>query len=253
MFCGVLAAGMSPFVQAANPNPQQAFQQSYTLSPRGRVAIDNLYGDVRVTGWDRNEVRVEAIKTGTNEERLEDARIVVDATADRISVRTLYASAESRSPASVEYHITMPRTADLEEVHLINGGLVLSDLAGSVKATSVNGGIRAEKLAGKADLATVNGPVEAGFERIDATRPISLRSVNGHIQLSIPSGSGAQLIAQNRSGEIETNFKPHTRTAGSHHLEAVLPGGGPTIELHNVNGGISIHSTWSRRHERPCL
>jgi hypothetical protein len=32
-----------------------------------------------------------------------------------------------------------------------------------------------------------------------------------------------------------------------------LKGGGAQIDLQNVNGGISIHSTWSRRRERPGL
>ena len=244
---------MGSGLQAVHADSQRAFAQSYAFSPRGRVTIENLYGDVRVTGWDRNEVRIEAIKRADDAGRLDDARIVVDATAERVSVRTLYASAESADPASVEYWITVPRTAELEDVHLVNGALSLSGLAGPVKAVSVNGGIHAEKLEGGADLATVNGPVEAGFDRISASRPISLRSVNGRIQLSIPSGSGAQLVAQNRSGEIESDLGPRARATDRHHLEAVVQGGGAPIRLYNVNGGISIHSTWSRRRERPGL
>jgi len=245
---GLLALGAAQALEV-----QQGFAQSYALSPHGTVAIENLYGDVCVTAWDRPEVRIEAVKSGATAGRLDDARIVVDATAERLSIRTQYAGAEPQEPASVEYRITVPRTADLEDVRLTNGALSISGLAGSVKATSVNGNIKAEKLGGGADLATINGQVDAGFERISASQPISLRSVNGPIVLTIPSGSGAQLVAQNRSGEIQTDLGRPALRARGHRFEAVLGSGGPSIDLRNVNGGISIHSTWSRRRERPAL
>ncbi|HEY1242861.1 MAG TPA: hypothetical protein VGF16_20005 [Bryobacteraceae bacterium] len=235
------------------PVSRQAFHRSYTLSPHGRIRIENRYGDVCITGWDRNEVRIEAIKSASDEGRLADADIIVDASSERLVVRTQYAGAESEEPASVEYRITVPRTADLDEVRLTNGALSISGLTGGVKASSVNGNIKAERLAGRADLATVNGQVEAGFERLSASHPISLRSVNGKIVLSIPSGSGGQLIAQNRSGGIQTDLGSTAPRLTGHHLETVLGTGGPQILLHNVNGGISIHSTWSRRPARPDL
>lgn len=251
---GLLALYAGHALAAANPSgSREEFQQSYALSPHGRVVIDNRYGDVRITGWDRDEVRIEAVKSAADAGQLDDARIVVDSTAERLSIRTQYAGAEPQEPASVEYRITVPRTANLDDVRLVNGALSLRGLAGSVKATSVNGSIKAEKLEGKADLATINGQVDAGFDRICASQPISLRSVNGPIVLTIPSGSGAQLIAQNRSGDIQTDLGGPAPQLTGHRLQTVLRGGGPSILLNNVNGGISIHSTWSRRRERPDL
>lgn len=250
----LLAWGAVSLLHADNPlASRQAFEQVYTLIPGGSVTIDNPYGDVRITGWDRDEVRIQAIKHAADAGRLEDAQIVVESTTGRLTVRTQYAG-ERQEPASVEYQLTVPRTAHLEDIRLVNGTLSLSGLTGPVKATAVNGNIKAEGLAGRADLATINGQVDAGFERISGSQPISLRSVNGPIVLTIPSGSSAQLIAQNRSGGIESDLG---RRAGAnatrHRFQAVVGGGGASITLRNVNGGISIHSTWSRRHERPGL
>lgn len=249
-----LAAAGGYGLHADNSLPsRQQFERSYALSPHGRIRIENRYGDVCITTWDRDEVRIEAIKSAADAGRLDDASIIVDSSAERLVVRTQYAGVESEEPASVEYRITVPRTATLDEIRLTNGALSISGLAGAVKATSVNGNIKAERLEGKADLATINGQVEAGFNRVSASQPISLRSVNGKIVLSIPSGSGAQLIAQNRSGGIQTDLDRPTPQLAGHHLETVIGSGGPQIQLHNVNGGISIHSTWSRRHARTDL
>jgi len=238
---------------ATSTNASQEFRQSYALRPSGRVVIDNPYGDVRICAWDRDEVRIEATKTAPDARRLEDARIVVDSTSESLSIRTQYAESEADQPASVEYRITVPRTANLDGIKLVNGGLSIDGLAGSVKATSVNGSIKAENLEGTADLSTVNGLVEAGFQRVSAANPISLRSVNGAIVLSIPSDSGARLVAQNRAGGIQTDFGRTVSEGDRHQFHAVLKGGGARIQLENVNGGISIHSSWSRHAARTGL
>jgi DUF4097 and DUF4098 domain-containing protein YvlB len=250
----VLTVGAFSAAQAiGSTGSQQQFRQSYALAAGGRVVIDNPYGDVRINAWDREEVRIEAIKTASDERRLDDAQIVVDSTCDTLSIRTEYAGSDAEHPASVEYRITVPRSANLDDVHLVNGGLSIRGLHGAVKATSINGDIRAEKLEGTADLSTVNGQVAADFHRISPANAISLRSVNGPIVLSIPSGAGAQLLAQNLSGGILADFGRTEIEERGHRFHAILKGGGAEIHLQNVNGGISIHSTWSRRRERPVL
>jgi DUF4097 and DUF4098 domain-containing protein YvlB len=235
---------------ATNSPASQEFRQSFALCSSGSVVIDNPYGDVRVSAWDRDEVLIEAVKSASDASRLDEARIVVASTSSTLSIRTQYIGGDAADPASVEYRITVPRKANLDGIKVSNGELSLDGLAGSVRATSVNGSIRAEKLEGTTELSTVNGHVEAEFHRISATNPISLRSVNGPIVLSIPSHSGAQLVANNKSGGIQTDFGQRAEPGG-HQLRAVLKGGGAKIELQNVNGGISIHSSWNRRRERP--
>ncbi|MBZ5617937.1 MAG: DUF4097 domain-containing protein [Acidobacteriia bacterium] len=227
--------------------PKAEFQQTYSLNPNGRVVIQNLYGDVRITAWDRDEVLVQAIKKSRDPRQLEDARIVVDSSNELLSIRTQYAGADAEHPASVEYRITVPRTANLENVRLVNGGLSISGLAGSIKASSVNGSIRAERLGGQVDLSTVNGHLDADFNRVSRSNSISLSSVNGPINLSIPSGAGVQLFAHNLSGGIDSDFGHVWRASGGHRLRTTVNRGGAQIHLNNVNGGISIRGSLNRR------
>src|SRR5260370_1432998 len=106
--------------------PRAEFCASYSLAPNGRVAIQNLYGDVQITAWDRDEVLVRATKHSSDAGRLNDAQIVVDTSSGMVSIRTLYTGGDAEHPASVEYHIMVPRGANLENVKLVNGGLSLS-------------------------------------------------------------------------------------------------------------------------------
>jgi putative adhesin len=227
------------------------FRQAYMLNPNGRVVIQNLYGDVEITAWDRDQVLVQAFKRSSDARRLEDAHVVVDSSSSLVSIRTQYAGADAEHPASVDYRIMVPRTANLENIRLINGGLSITGVAGPVKASSVNGSIRVERLEGETDLSTINGRLDAGFERVSRGNQIHLSSVNGAIQLSIPSCAGASLDAKNLSGGIESAFGRPWRGSDGHRLKALVNHGGAQIHLHNVNGGISIRATLTRRSARP--
>jgi hypothetical protein len=241
----LLAAMVGNTLSASVIRPPQAeFRHLYALHSNGRVVIENVYGDVSITAWDRDLVLVEAITRASDPKRLDDAHIVVEPTADLLSIRTQYAGSDGQQPASVDYRITVPRGANLQEVKLTNGGLSLSGLAGSVKASAINGSITALKLRGPADLSTVNGGVVASFQSVSRAKPITLASVNGPIRLTIPSAAGPAVVASNLSGGIASDVGRVFRTGRGDRL--VVKGAGVQIHLRNVNGGISIHS-----HERP--
>jgi hypothetical protein len=222
---------------------QDEFHQTYAFSPQGRVSLDNINGAVHIVGWDRNEVRVDAVKRASNRERLNEAHIEIEPGRNVIAIHTRYPDRHNNyNPASVEYTLSVPRGARLDEIKLVNGRLEITGVTGDVRASSVNGAVKAEKLAGETKLSTVNGRVEAGFERLDASKSISINSVNGSIALSIPFDAHAELRANNVTGGIENDFGlpvDRGRFVGSN-LNATLKGGGTRIKLSNVNGSIRI-------------
>lgn len=240
----VFAALAAANTMFASVTPTSAFRHVYPLHSKGRVTIQNLYGNVSISAWDRDEVLVEAVRQASAPEHLSDMRILVEPTADSLAIRTQYAGTDADHPTSVEFRLTVPRGVRLENIVLTNGQLSLTGLAGPVKASAVNGDIHAQKMRGQAELSTINGKVDADFDRTSADSPISLSSVNGAIHLTIPTGTGASLEAVARSGGIASDVGRVFRTEAGHRL--TTHGAGPQIRLHNVNGGISI-----RANERP--
>ncbi|HEX3880930.1 MAG TPA: hypothetical protein VHW24_28305 [Bryobacteraceae bacterium] len=224
--------------------PRVEFRQFFALGQHGRVTVDNRYGNVSIVAWDRDDVLVEAVKHSSDPRRVEQARIVVEPAEGALSIRTQYAGSATDRPAKVEYRISVPRSTNLENVRLGNGGLTISGVAGPVRASSVNGNIHAQRLEGQTELSTVNGQLEADFPCVHAAQGIVLKSVNGPIRLVIPGGARPNVSARNVSGGIESEIGHATRVEGAQQL--VVHGGGAKIRLDNINGGISIHSTWSR-------
>src|SRR4051794_34909471 len=118
----VLAVGAGSLNATVIGASRADFRASYALSPHGRVAIHNLYGDVQITAWDRDEVLVEATKHSADQAHLNDAQIVVDSSSGLVSIRTQYTGGDAGQPASVENPIQVPPSAQPENRELVNGG-----------------------------------------------------------------------------------------------------------------------------------
>jgi DUF4097 and DUF4098 domain-containing protein YvlB len=226
----------------------EEFHHTYALSANGRIALQNINGAVHISVWDQNEVKVDAVKRAHTAERLKDAEIRVDARADSISIETHYRQQDEdwhnghNNPASVEYTLTVPRNARLDEIKLINGNLDVNGVTGEVRASCINGKLTARGLAGQVKLATINGPLEATFEHLPAAS-MELSSVNGPLEVTMPSDAKASIEATTVSGGIDNDFGLRTndhRYVG-HDLRGELGGGGAEIRLSDVNGPIHLN------------
>jgi DUF4097 and DUF4098 domain-containing protein YvlB len=226
----------------------EEFHQTYTLTAEGRIELDNINGAVHISSWDRNQVKVDAVKYADTKERLDEARIEVDSGKDYLSIRTKYRDHDlsfnwgsHNNPASVEYTLIVPQAARLDEIKLINGSLDVTGVNGEVRASCINGKLQAHNLAGRASLSTINGRLDARFDQLTGSA-LELNSVNGSVALTIPSDSKAEIDASTVSGGIDNDFGLHVnhhRFVG-HDLRGELAGGGTRIELKNVNGRIDV-------------
>ncbi|MFZ1009911.1 MAG: DUF4097 family beta strand repeat-containing protein [Candidatus Sulfotelmatobacter sp.] len=247
-FCAMLlSAGAA---QAADHRGEftEELHQTYALTQNGRVELDNINGAVHISTWDRNEVKVDAVKYADRKERLDEAHIDIDSGKDYLSIRTKYRDHDltfnwgsHNNPPGVEYTLTVPREARLDEIKLINGSLDITGAAGEVHASCINGKLEAHNLSGRADLSTVNGHLDARFDQLAASS-VELHSVNGSLELTIPSDSKAEIEANTISGGIENDFGLHVNHHNfvGHDLRGKLGNGGPRIKLENVNGRIEI-------------
>lgn len=228
----------------------EEFHKTYALTPDGRIELDNINGDVHISSWDQNEVKVDAVKYADTKERLDEAKIEIDSGKEYLSIRTKYRDRDHdhswnwgshNNPAGVEYTLTVPRAARLDEIELINGSLDINGVTGEVRASCINGRLEAHNLAGRASLSTINGTLDARFDQLSGSW-VELNSVNGSLELTIPSDSKAEVEASTVSGGIENDFGLHVnhhRFVG-HDLRGELGSGGTHIKLSNVNGRIEI-------------
>ena len=247
--CALLTLVLSAHASDHRGALTEEFHQTYAISSDGRIELDNINGDVHISSWDRNEVKVDAVKYADTKERLDEAKIDIDSGKDSLSIRTKYPQHDHNwnwgshnNPASVDYTLTVPRSVRLDEIKLINGELDITGIKGEVRASCINGKLVATDLSGRAKLSTINGHLDAKFSQLSG-QTLELNSVNGSLDLTIPSDSNAEIEASTVSGGISNDFglRVNNHRFVGHDLRGDLGSGGARIHLSNVNGHVDIH------------
>ena len=208
---GILSGALLAMVFAVGAHAQvtQDFHRTVPLSADGRISLANINGSVEITGWDRNEVQIDAVKTAIDQQRLDEARIEVETSSNSVEIKTRYPEDHTNNhAASVHYTLHVPQNARLDRIDLVNGSLDVQKLTGEIDANLVNGKLRASDLTGEADLATVNGTIEADYTSLTNVRDIKLKSVNGSIDLTLPPSPNAEVSASVVNGSITHRLSP---------------------------------------------
>jgi len=179
---------------------EEPFEQTLSAEGVGSVKLGNTNGTVRVVGWERDEISVEATKKvrARNREEAEKIaealRIEIGREDGVVRIETIYPKRGDggfwsalfgggvTGKMSVEYEVYVPGKMDLElhttngrveveevsgevATHTTNGRIVLRDVEGSVRARTTNGGVNIVGLVGTFDVSTTNGSIEVAWSR----------------------------------------------------------------------------------------
>lgn len=240
---------------AAAVDVEETFDHTYPLEAGGSVSVRTVNGGIEVESWDRDEVRVVAVKKARAssrsraEEVLERTRVEVDASRDRVAVKTELPQSSggllswvfgNSTSAQVSYRVTVPSRADVE-VSTTNGKVEVRGVAGHVEASSTNGGLTIADIRGSVDASTTNGGVSVELTEVTPGRSMSFSSTNGGIRVTVPRDARISIDAHTTNGGINVDgLQADIRSKSRRHLRADVNGGGPEIEVSTTNGGIKI-------------
>jgi DUF4097 and DUF4098 domain-containing protein YvlB len=246
LLCAPLAARAQDAEQPCHENnsghPHACEVRELTLAATGKLDVDaGMNGGIAVEGSDRADISVRAvINTNANTEaEAKDMlqRVKISAEGGRIR-----ASGPESKHYSVSFKISAPRNTSVD-LHAFNGGIMLSDLNGTLHFETTNGGLHLTGLAGDVKGQTTNGGIHVVF---DGARwnggGVDLRTTNGGIRATMPGNFAAHLDASTVNGGLHVDMPITMSGHIKNNISADLNGGGPTIHLETVNGGVSIGS-----------
>lgn len=257
LLASLLLAGLSAGPALAREDFTEELHQTYPLATDGRIHVDNINGAIRICVWDRPEVKLDAVKHARKKEDLELVKIEITTKPSSLKIHTEQHDAKSwfhwrgSNSASVDYTLTVPASARLDEVSDVNGSVEIDGVVGPVHASTVNGAIRAKGLAANADLSSVNGAVKATFTRMDAVKSVSATTVNGAVELDLPANANADLDVTTLNGGISGDVPVKKNWPVGKEVKTRLGEGGAKIHASTVNGGLRIHLLQLEQAERP--
>jgi hypothetical protein len=229
---------------AVHATVTESFAQSYPISAAGVVHLENVNGLVEIVAWDKNEVSVEAIKSAPTPEDLARVHLKIEATPDRVSIKTEYEKKLflfGTWRGEVRYTLRVPAGVTLEEISVINAEIHVRDVKGHVHLHTVNGGIDATGLSAAGRFETVNGSISVAYTSLTGIDALTLRTVNGRCDLTLPKDAAFNVSSKSVNGGVHTDNPIKVESSGLAHFRGSVGEGGPQIDFSSVNGELSIH------------
>jgi hypothetical protein len=143
----------------------------------------------------------------------------------------------------VDYAIQVPRNTRLKGITSVNGRIVIEDVNGDIEASTVNGTTQVIGATGDLKLSTVNGRVAAELTSLGHGQSVSLNSVNGRIEVTLPANADAEVSANTVNGGMTSEFPAlvvQKEFPVSKKLKGTLGNGSARVKASTVNGRISF-------------
>lgn len=247
---------------ATAQDSSREFHWQGKLRPDQIVEIKGINGDIQAQAVDGDQIEVSAEKTGRGADEI---RIEVVDHAEGVTICAVYPtgrpgranqctpgrewkSSTEGNNARVEFTVRLPRNLRFRGMS-VNGGVEAEDMGRQVHVSSVNGSVRAS-TASWAEATTVNGSVAAKMGKADWPETLEISTVNGRIELDLPSTLDADVEFKSVNGNIQSDF-PITITgrAGgtisghNTHFSGRIGNGGRGLQLETVNGNVTLRKT----------
>ena len=204
---------------------------TFAFDSRGTVSLTLGSGDIIVTGWSRDQIRVHATS--------ENGGIRLDASGSRLTLElsNAYRGDESRFEVTVPTGVRVIARAQ-------SGDISISGTEGEVDARSQSGDIKVDDVANRVDIGTLSGDIEAHTVNGD----VQIKSVSGDVEVSDFKGDfegetvSGSIVLRNATGRY---VRSHTTSGDLVYEGAIDPSGRYELSAHSGDIRLGIPSSSS--------
>jgi hypothetical protein len=230
---------------------EETFERLYTIQPASEISIQNRDGAILVYGSNTNEMEVRATTKAYSRTRLKEIAISVSVQPTSVSINTKFPPrprwALFDRSGTVDYTIVVPATANISQLHLNAGEILVDGMHGrSVHAWLGDGRMTAHNCFTNVDLALQRGNLAISYEWWEhGTFAVQTNIDRGNIWVFLPSKAAFHLVAETAYGKIGNDFDnpavARPTSAQATKIDMLAHGGGQAeIKARAAKGNINI-------------
>jgi DUF4097 and DUF4098 domain-containing protein YvlB len=257
----LFAAALAAISTQAQNGPERTAIALSDPSRPATVQVELFNGNIEVQGYSGRDVVVEAYGGGSLRNshppehaeglhRLDSnsATLNVDQAANVVAIKPGPFGSITRLSLKVPYSSMM-------KLKTMNGDITVDQISGDAEVESYHGTVKLTGISGAALVHSMSGKINAVFARVSETKAVSLSSLNGDVDVTLPANARVNLRAKTDNGGVYTNFDVKLQPDSGMKIEmgrghglggferatvGTINGGGAELQLSTFNGNIYI-------------
>ena len=227
---------------AASADVTDRLSRTLPLPPGAAITLEVTIGQVRVSGWDRGDVAVDIVRRAPDAAGLARIPPRIESAGGNIAIHVVQADGERNAALVSDVTLRVPRRGQVNSLSLVEGGVELDGLEGTVAAHVERGGVVARNISGTIRVETGMGPIRLENATLAPDGLIRLRTFNGDVALGLASRpANARVLALSMGGTITSDLPlTHKDRWGPRWAETTIGSGEPLISIDVVNGNVTL-------------
>jgi DUF4097 and DUF4098 domain-containing protein YvlB len=240
----------------------QDFQKTYTPGPNNSIRIENVSGDIHITGYEGSAVQVSAFKEGRDREMVE---VEDRSSGGDVELRAKYPQ-RCNCDASVRFEVRVPHASrySLEKISTASGNIsvrgvtgsrvrlntasgdvTLEQVGGDIHASTASGSVRVREAAGTVNASSASGDVDVEVTRLEGAGDMRFSTASGDVNVRLPSSLDARVHLSTASGSLDTNFPLQIEDdehRSGRSARGNLGSGARRLSITSASGNVSLKS-----------
>ncbi|MFT3823949.1 MAG: DUF4097 family beta strand repeat-containing protein [Chitinophagaceae bacterium] len=223
-------------------------------SKDGKLTLNNFCNDLSIEGYSGNEIIIVSSLPAETPEKAKGLKSVyargtdntgigleVEKNGSHVILQYLLAPTKGAT-----YKIKVPDNFSIEiatECKYL-GDVSVSNIKGEVAIKNCRN-ITAKNIQGPLVLSTTAGSINVHFAALTKGNPVSLASIGGEIDVTVPATSAMDVELKSFTGTIYSDFsfpddKKSSKKVGGSNISSKLNGGGTSVTITNTTGNIYL-------------
>lgn len=205
----------------------ESVDERWDIDAKATVSIENIAGEIKIQGWDKNEARltgelgdsVEELELNASKSSLQinvinrdernidhtDLKLMIpngasiDASAVSADIGVSGLDNEKLTASSVSGDVEINATSQRVSIESVSGDVEFDGFTPRISAESVSGDIDLSGISGEISATTVSGDMELQAGSVESAK---LETVSGDITMNGEISGNGRLSAESMSGDV---------------------------------------------------
>jgi len=203
----------------------ESFTKQYQIYNNTTLSISTTNGNINISGWDDQKIKVNGIKRARTKEDLKNLYLQVNIDNNTITFNVTHKTGQWNDEA-IDLHLKVPYNVSIENLNSTNGNVEVYNMRIMYATDTINGAI--------------------SMEISEIHNPIFLQSINGKIDVYVNTSINATFDMFTKNGRVIINDIPLNINDKKYDCDnfkiGFLGEGGHSIDIKSTNGDIELHT-----------
>lgn len=241
-------------------NQVQESDEEIFEGPFSEISIEAISGDIEITGWSEDYIKLEYTKSAPSREYLDYLTVEIDKRDDELVLKREFTGSGVTPRGEIDFILSIPNdkmreieaksisgkvicsnmTKDIDMDLQTTSGRIVTDAARNFSAKTISGEISFTVFGEDVNVRTTSGRIHGEF-RLESNRgSIDIHSVSGSVKLIVPDNFEADVDLRSVTGSVDTDLPIKVTSSKRNSLEGTIGDGGVSVEIDTTSGSIRI-------------